>query len=59
MKESREMAWRSAESDTRDVGGSSSQPSRSVIKCGLRQNFTTREAEIPTRGNYPYMFPRK
>ena len=59
MKENHEMTWRLAEGHTRDVGGSSSQTSRSGIKCGLRQNFTTREAEIPTRGNYPYMFPTK
>ena len=49
MKESHEMTWRLAEGHTRDVGGSSSQPSGSWIKRGLRQSFTTKEAEIPVR----------
>ena len=31
IKESREMAWRSTEGHTRDIGGSSSQPSGSEI----------------------------
>ena len=38
MKESCEMAWRSAESHTRDIGGSSSQLSGSGINRGLRRN---------------------
>ena len=45
MKE-REMAWRSAEDHTRNIGGSSSQPLGSGIKRELRQSFTTREAEL-------------
>ena len=57
MKESREMAWRSAEGV--DIGGNNSQPSGSGITRGLRQSMTTREAEIPTRGIDPYMFPIK
>ena len=36
MKESREMAWRSAEGV--DIGGSSSQPSGSGSNSGLRQS---------------------
>ena len=57
MKESREMAWRSAECV--DIGGSSSQPSGSGINRGLRQSTTMREAEILARGIDPYMFPTK
>ena len=57
MKESREMAWRSAEGV--DIGGSSSQPSGSESNRGLRQSMTMREAEIPARGIDPYMFPTK
>ena len=59
MKESREIAWRSAESHTRDIGGSSSQPSESGINRGLRRSMTTREAEISARSIDPYMFPIK
>ena len=58
-KESHEIAKRSAEGHTRDIGGSSSQPSGLGIKRGLRQSFTTREAEIPARGIDPYIFPTK
>jgi len=54
MKESREMAWRSAEGV--DIGGSGSQPSGSEINRKLRRSMTTREAEIPARGIDPYMF---
>jgi len=57
MKESREMAWRSAEGV--DIGGSSSQPSGSGSNRGLRRSMTMREAEIPARGIDPYMFPTK
>ena len=32
VKESREMTWKSTEGHTRYIGGSSSQPSESVIK---------------------------
>ena len=53
MKESRKIAWRSTEGHTRDIGGSSSQPSGSEINRKLRQSITTREAEIPTRGIDP------
>ena len=57
MKESREMAQRSAEGV--DFGGSSSQSSGSGINRRLRQSMTTREAETPARGIDPYMFPIK
>ena len=57
MKESREMAWRSAEGV--DIDGSSSQRSVSRIDRGLRRSLTTREAEISARDIDPYMFPRK
>ena len=53
------MAWRWTEGHTRNIGGSSSQPSGSGINCGLRQSFTTRKAKIPSRDIVPYMFPRK
>ena len=56
MKESHEMAWRSVEGHTRDIGGRSSQPS-SGINRGLRQSMTMREAEISARDINPYMFP--
>ena len=56
MKESREMTWRSAESHTRDIGGSNSQPSGSGINRELRRSMTTREAEISARSVDPYMF---
>ena len=59
MKESLEMTWRSGESHTRDIGGSSSQPSESGINRELRRSFTTREVEILARGIDPYMFPTK
>ena len=59
MKESREMTWRPVEGHTRDIDGSSSQPSESGINRGLRRSITMREAEIPTRGIDPYMFPTK
>ena len=39
MKESREMAWRSAEGV--DISGSSSQPSGSGLNRGLRRSMTT------------------
>ena len=57
MKESREMAWRSAERV--DIGSNSSQPSGSGSNRGLRRSITMREAEIPARGINPYMFPTK
>ena len=56
MKESREMAWRSAGVD---ISGSSLQPSGSGINRGLRQSMTMREAEISDCGIDPYMFPTK
>ena len=56
MKESREMAWRSAGVD---IGGSSSQPLGSGINRELHRSMTTREAEISARGIDPYMYPIK
>ena len=54
------MKWiEIGEGHTRDIGGSSSQPSGSGINRGLRQSFTTREAKISARGIDPYMFPTK
>jgi len=53
------MIWRDTQGYTKDVGGSSSQPSRLGIKHGLRRSFTAREAEIPVHGIDPYMFPPK
>jgi len=47
------MAWRQTQGNTKDVGGSSSQPSR----AGLRRSFTSREAKILVRDIDPYMFP--
>ena len=59
MKESREIAWRSAEGHTRDIGGSSSQPLGSGVKRELCWSFTTREPEISARDIDLYMFSTK
>ena len=52
------MTRRSA-GHTRNIGGSSSQPSGSEINRGLRRSMTMREAEILARGIDPYIFPTK